>query len=128
MEASQKNSEPFDAFAKRQSTLKDQAAPVKERRIAKITWTKEPALAPAAGIYAAVDLVSRFANIDRHCGYIVLYQSDARAPFLVTRREDNYMTNDQAHQIELKRSQKAVDETWAQLARYCPNYDEHTTK
>ena len=119
----QKKSEKFNEFAKRLSQFNAQAGLVKERRIVKITWTKDPANAPVAGIYVAVDLVSRFANIDRHCGYMVLYQSDARAPYLVMRREDNYMSDEQAHQIELKHSELAVNETWAKLARNCPNYD-----
>lgn len=125
---SRKKSEPFGEFAKRAAEFNAQAGPVKERRIVKITWTKDPANAPAAGIYVAVDLVSRFANIDRHCGYIVLYQHDEKAPFLVARQEDNYLTNAQAHQIELKQSSQAVDGIWAQLSRNCPNYEERKAK
>lgn len=118
----QKELETLAAFTKRVTDFNTQAGPVKERRITKITWTKDPAHAPAAGIYAAVDLVSRFANVDRHCGYIVLYQGDALAPFQVMRQEDGYMTDDQARQIEKKQSRQAVDQLWAQVARNCPNY------
>jgi hypothetical protein len=118
----QRRLETFDAFASRVTKFNAEAGPVKERRIVKITWTKDPAHAPAAGIYAAVDLVSRFANIDRHCGYVVLYQRDALAPFRVMRQEDAYMSNEQARQIEEKKSRQAVDELWAQVAKNCPNY------
>ncbi|MET3116453.1 hypothetical protein AAKU64_000659 [Undibacterium sp. GrIS 1.8] len=128
MTEGQKKSIPFAEFANRLSQFNAQAGPVKERRIVKITWTKDPVNAPAAGIYAAVDLVSRFTNIDRHCGYMVLYQSDSRAPFLVMRQEDNYFTNEQAKQTELKQSHEAVDKVWAKLAQNCPNYDGHETK
>jgi len=124
----QKKSIPLDEFAKQLTEFNAEAGPVKERRIVKVTWTKDPANAPAPGIYAAVDLVSRFANVDRHCGFIVLYQRDARAPFLVARQEDNYMTNAQARQIELKQSRQAVDDVWSQLARNCPNYEVRKTK
>jgi hypothetical protein len=118
----QRRLETFDAFAKRVTKFNAQAGPVKERRIVKITWTKDPAHAPAAGVYAAVDLVSRFALIDRHGGYIVLYHRDAPAPFQVMREEDNYMTNEQSRQIEQTKSRQAVDQLWTQLARNCPNY------
>jgi hypothetical protein len=117
----QKRLETFDAFANRVTKFNAQAGSVKERRIVKITWTKDPAHAPAAGVYVAVDLVSRFANIDRHCGYIVLYQRDPPAPFQVMREEDNYMTNEQARQIEQTKSRQAVDQLWSQLASNCPN-------
>ena len=64
MTEGRKKSEPFDEFGKRVTEFNAQAGSVKERRIIKVTWTKDPANAPAAGIYAAVDLVSRFANLD----------------------------------------------------------------
>jgi hypothetical protein len=118
----QRRLEPLDAFADRVTKFNAQAGPVKERRIVKITWTKDPAHAPAAGVYAAVDLVSRFAHIDRHCGYVILYQSDSSTPFQVTRTEDAYITNEQARQIEQRKSLQAVDQLWTQLARNCPNY------
>ena len=118
----QRRLETFDAFASRVTKFNVEAGPVKQRRIVKITWTEDPAHAPAAGIYAAVDLVSRFANVDRHCGYVVLYQRDAPAPFRVMRQEDAYMTNEQARQIEATKSRQAVDELWAQVAKNCPNY------
>ncbi len=128
MTEGQKKPEPFDEFAKRVTEFNAQAGPVKERRIIKVTWTKDPANAPGPGIYVAVDLVSRFTNIDRHCGFIVLYQRDAGAPFQVARQEDNYITDAQARQIELKRSPQAVNDIWGQLARNCPNYEGSKTK
>ena len=93
----------------------------------KITWTKDPANAPAPGVYAAVDLASRFDNIDRHCGYIVLYQNNASTPFLVVHQEDNYITNAHARQIAMKQSPQAVDEIWERLSKNCPNYPAATS-
>src|SRR5436190_6568464 len=61
------------------------AGAVVERRITTITWNKDPPNAPKPGVYVALDLVSRFAQVDRHCGYLVLYQTDAGQPFTVMR-------------------------------------------
>jgi hypothetical protein len=96
---------------------------VKERRIVKLTWTKDPANAPAPGVYAVLDLASRFENIDRHCGYIILYQPDGGAPFLVQRFEQNFITNADAQTIALKQSVQALYQTWLNLSKRCPNYD-----
>jgi hypothetical protein len=122
MADSQKALETFERFSKRVREFKAQAGAAKVRRVVKITWTKDPANAPAPGVYAAVDLASQFENIDRHCGYIVLYQRDAASPFLVVRQEDNYITNENARQIATKQSPLAVEEIWGRLSRHCPNY------
>jgi hypothetical protein len=122
MTENQRAQEKFDRFSKRVREFNTRAGTVKERRILEITWTKDPANAPAPGVYAAVDLASRFENIDRHCGYIVLYQSDASVPFLVMRQEQNFITNKDARQIAMKQSPSAVDEVWGKLSRSCPNY------
>jgi hypothetical protein len=122
MTEGQRAQESFDRFSKRVAEFNAEAGAVKERRILKVTWTKDPAKAPAPGVYAAVDLGSRFDNIDRHCGYIVLYQSSASAPFLIVRQEDNYITNEHARQIAMKQSPQAVDEIWRGLSKNCPNY------
>ena len=118
----QKAIQTFEQFAERLAEFNADAGPVKERRIVRVTWTKDPRAAPAPGIYAAVDLVSRFANIDRHCGYIVLYQPDALTSFRVARQEDGFITNAQVQQIERTQSRGAVEALWAQIARKCPNY------
>src|SRR5439155_9094548 len=96
-------------FSDRIGKFNAKAGAVKERRIVKVTWTKNPAQAPAPGVYAAIDLISRFANIDRHCGYIVLYQPPAGGDFRVTRQEDNYLDNATAESIAKDRSQADVD-------------------
>jgi hypothetical protein len=50
------------------------AGPLKFWRVSKMTWTKDPARAPLPGIYAAIDLVAAFANVDRDCSYMVLFR------------------------------------------------------
>jgi hypothetical protein len=100
----------------------EMAGAVVERRIVKVTWTKDPTNAPAPGLYAAVDLASRFANIDRHCGYIILYQPPEGGDFRVMREEESFMDNAQAQQMERDRSRAVLDQAWAQLSKRCPNY------
>lgn len=122
MTESQRSQETFDQFSERVKEFNAQAGAATERRILKVIWTKDPANAPAPGVYAAVDLASHFEKIDRHCGYIVLYQSRAGMPFLVTRQEDNFITNEHARQIAMEQSPQSVDEIWSRLSRNCPNY------
>ena len=74
--------------------------------------------APLPGIYAALDLVSRFANIDRHCGYLVLYQAPSGGVFQIMRQEDNFLDNVTAKQS----SPEEVDKIWAGLSAHCPGY------
>lgn len=113
---------PFSAFATDLREFNTLAGAVKERRVIKITWTKDPANAPAPGVYAAVDLVSRFAEIDRHCGYLVLYQASDGDAFKVMRQESYYFPNAEAHRVERQKSRAAVDTLWSELAAHCPNY------
>jgi Protein of unknown function (DUF4019) len=126
--ASQRALETFDRFSKRVREFNAEAGAAKERRILKITWTKDPAHAPAPGVYAAVDVASRFENVARHCGYVVLYQRDAASSFLIVRQEDNYITNENARQIAMKQSSQALNEIWGRLSKNCPNYPATATE
>ena len=119
--------ESFDRFSKRIGEFNATAGAAKQRRIVKITWTKDPAKAPAPGVYAAVDLASRFDKVDRHCGYIVLYQSNPSTPFLVVHQEDNYITNEHAQKIATTQSPQALDDLWERLSKNCPNYSGATS-
>jgi len=114
--------QPFADFARDLATFNGRAGNVAERRIVAVTWTKDPAQAPKPGIYAAMDIVSRFANIDRYCGYVVVYQPPAGGPFRVGREEANFMTNADAATIERQQSSAAVEAAWSQLSARCPNY------
>jgi hypothetical protein len=113
---------PFVSFARDLASFNSSAGAVVERRIVNVTWTKDPAQAPKPGVYAAIDIVSRFANIDRDCGYVVVYQPPAGGAFRVGREEVNVMTNADAATIERQQSAAAVETVWSQLAARCPNY------
>ena len=113
--------QPFAAFSDRLSQFNALAGAVKERRIVTVTWTDNPAHAPFPGVYAALDLVSRFANIDRHCGYLVLYRAPSATSFQVMREEDNFLDNDTAAGIA-RQSSAAVDSAWAKASANCPGY------
>lgn len=114
--------ESLQAFSARLQKFNALAGSVKDRQIIKITWTKDPAQAPARGIYAAIDLTSHFSNIDRHCGYIVLYQKAVGDEFSVMRSEENFLDNVTAKTIASKQSASGVDQAWAQISAKCPNY------
>jgi hypothetical protein len=116
----QRTDTKYDEFVKRTAAFNQMAGAVKERRITKVTWTKDPAQAPAPGIYAAIDLRSRFENVDRHCGYLMLYQPDTSTAFKVMRQEDNFMSNADALKISEQKSVGEVDRLWAQVSGNCP--------
>lgn len=105
----------LSAFSERLREFNAHAGAVVERRIVTVTWTKNQD-APLPGIYAALDLVSRFANIDRHCGYLVLYQAPSGGVFQIMRQEDNFLDNVTAKQS----SPEEVDKIWAGLQLTAP--------
>ncbi len=77
------------------------AGKVLSREVSKITWYNYPPTSPTPGIYAAADYVSRFENIDIHCGYVAwLKQNDGG--FRIVREEENYI--DKATQAGMKES------------------------
>jgi hypothetical protein len=92
------------------------------RDILKVTWTKDPAAAPFRGVYAAIDIASQFVRIDRHCGFVVLYQKPSGGDFEILRQERNFIDNATAAKIEQEQSRGALDHIWAALAVNCPNY------
>lgn len=114
--------QPFSAFSERLRQFNALAGAVIERRIVTVTWTKNPAHAPLSGVYVALDLVSRFANIDRHCGFLVLYQAASGGPFQVMREENNFLDNAAAARVAKQSSSAMVDTTWSRLSAHCPGY------
>ena len=119
----QRKDAPFSTFSNDLRKFNASAGSVVERRITYVTWTKDPPNAPGPGVYVALDLVSRFAKIDRHCGFLVLHQAPSGGPFRVTARENNSMPNDVAAIMAKRSSAAAVDRAWAKHAtQYCPNY------
>jgi hypothetical protein len=117
-----KSGQPFPAFATNVAKFNALAGAVKARQVIKITWTKDPANAPTPGVYAAIDLTSRYAEIDRHCGFLILYQAPDGDPFRVMRQESNFMGNAEARRLEHEKSRAAVDALWIELSAHCPNY------
>ncbi|MCC7266882.1 MAG: DUF4019 domain-containing protein [Caulobacteraceae bacterium] len=111
------------SYATRVAKFNSKAGRALERRLTHATWSKDPPSLPEPGVYVAFDLVSRFAKIDRHCGYIVLFQSSLGGDFQVVRVEETYMDNMTAKQLAAKKSQGAVDEAWAAGSSSCPNYE-----
>ncbi len=122
LEDGNKALQSFASFSRELSDFNKKAGLVVERRIVNVTWTKDPAQAPKPGVYAAIDLKSRFANIDRHCGYIVAYQASPGGAFKVAREESNFLTNADAASSEHQQSKATVEAAWAQLSSHCPNY------
>jgi hypothetical protein len=95
-----KRNQTLAQFTEDAQRFKALAGPVKFWRVLKVTWTKDPARALFPGVYAAIDLAGQFANVDRDCGYMVLYQQSAGGDFSIMRRENNYLDNETARKIE----------------------------
>jgi hypothetical protein len=110
------------AFVKREADTRGAIGPIRGRRLLKVTWSKNPKRAPQQGVYAAIDLSSRFAEADRHCGYIILHQPVEGGPFRVNNALQVYLDNKTAQGILQKQSLAALDAIWAKAASACPNY------
>jgi Protein of unknown function (DUF4019) len=123
-----KRTMPFDRFVQESKTFHAQSGPLTQRTFLKVTWTKDPASAPIPGIYAAIDVASHYQNVDRHCGYVVLYQKNDGDKFGVMREESNFIDNAMARNIEQQKSRAELDRMWAKLAANCPNYDAVSAK
>jgi hypothetical protein len=117
-----RTSQPITQFTDHNRQFHQKSGSLVQRRIVKITWTKDPAQAPFPGVYAAIDVAARFANVDRYCGYIVLYRKPAGGPFEVMREESNFIDNATADAIVHKQSQAVLDTAWARLSANCPNF------
>jgi hypothetical protein len=128
MSEGNKHAVPFGQFLDRSQALHARSGALRQRSILKVTWTKDPAAAPLPGIYAAIDVASRYENIDRHCGYVVLYQKNEGDDFQVMRQEANFIDNAMALKIEQEKSRAELDRLWAKLAANCPNYDAGSAK
>ena len=111
-----------EQFAREHAASRDQAGAPRDRTILMVTWTRDPADAPFPGVYAAVDVSERHANVDRQCGYLMWYQKPEGGPFRLMRIETALMTNAVAAKIEAEKGRAEVDRAWAQTSSYCPNY------
>jgi hypothetical protein len=92
--------ETLELFTQNSQKFRAVAGPSKFWRVQKVTWTKDPARAPFPGFYAAIDLTAQFANADRYCGYIVVYQRPEGGNFTIMRRESTYLDNATARSID----------------------------
>lgn len=117
-----KSHTPFDDYKTNVARTQTELGAVVERRFVKVTWTKDSPNAPMPGIYAAIDIASRFANAERHCGYLILYQPDTGGDFQIMREESNFIKNSAFADIAHTKSQAEADAIWAQLSANCPNY------
>jgi hypothetical protein len=122
MDDAAKSSIPVTVFVEQSEKFRSQAGPLLERKLLKFTWLKDPTNAPFPGVYAAVDIATKFEKIDRNCGYIVLYQRPSGGAFHVMRAESNFIDNATARQIETTQSKSELDKAWAELSRNCPNF------
>lgn len=111
--------QPFLKFAEAGLKFNQRAGTVRERRIVKVTWTKDPAQVLLPGVYVALDDVARFTNIDRFCGFLILYQPPSGGAFQVMREESNVLDNATALAIEQQHSRAGLDQAWAQLSSHC---------
>lgn len=109
-------------YADRLTQFNTQAGAVLERRITRQTWSKDPAASPGPGTYVAFDLISRFDRIERHCGYLVLFQAPRGGEFRIVRTEEAFLDNATANQIADQQSAEAVEDAWDALSATCPNY------
>lgn len=113
---------PYAQFEEQSKKFQAQAGPLRRREVLKITWTKDPADAPYPGVYAAIDEAAIFRDVDRQCGYIILYQRPAGGPFEVMRVETNFIDNTSAATIARTQSPAELDRIWAALSANCPNF------
>lgn len=117
-----RKSRPLAQFIQQNHEFRERSGPMLQRKIAKVTWTKDPAAAPFPGVYAAIDIAAHFAKVDRYCGYVVLYQRPSGGDFEIMRQEGNFIDNATAEKIERQQSRAVLDSRWAALAANCPNY------
>jgi hypothetical protein len=113
---------PAARFHEEARKFNDVAGHLLRRRMLVSTWAKDPPGAPKAGIYVVFDVAAQFANVDRECGSVMLYQPPAGGSFKVMRSENYFMDNRTAQQIELSRSHQALVEEWARISASCPKF------
>ncbi len=121
MTPSYRNARPLSQLSDEVREFNVLAGRVQQRQILRVTWTKDPADPPTPGVYAFVDLKSRFADVDRHCGSIVLYQEPSGGDFLVLHERSYFIDNSDASEIAHKLSDGGLKAAWAKVSSACQN-------
>ena len=85
--ASQKSVVPLDRWLAHMEAFYGRAGAPQGRTLRQVTWYRNPPDAPP-GIYAAVDLSSRFSGLSLHCGYVA-WREQPDGSFEVVREEEN---------------------------------------
>ncbi len=114
---------PYGQFRQEGEQFKAQAGPLQLRKLLKVTWTKDPASAPYPGVYAAVDETASYRNVDRQCGYVIIYQAPPGGALNVMRTESNFISNASAAKIAQTQSPAELNRLWAMLSANCPNFE-----
>lgn len=94
------------------------SGPVVRHAITRTTWTKDAPNGPAPGVYAAIDISSRYVKVDRHCGTLIMYQPPAGGDFRVMREDFTWIDNASASRF----TGREIETYWAQVSARCPNY------
>ncbi len=118
-----KRGQTLETFTQIQTKTTERSGPSSHWKVTKITWAKSSTGTRLPGPYVAIDLIGKYENADRNCGYIVVYQPPSGGDFTVMRREILVLDNTSAREIETTRSKAELDRIWAQVSSVCPNYD-----
>ncbi|MEM6475713.1 MAG: DUF4019 domain-containing protein [Pseudomonadota bacterium] len=113
---------PLAQFREVRSRTRAETGAETERNIVKVAWTKDAPSAPQLGTYVAIDTSARYENVERHCGYVVLYQEPGSDTFLVVRTEEALLPNATFNQIAEQNTPLQASLIWNIMARNCPNY------
>jgi Protein of unknown function (DUF4019) len=109
-------------FRSDRAQARTQRGPLIARDLIKITWTKDSPAVPYPGTYLAIDASARFTEVDRFCGYTILYLSPGAQDFTVMRLQEASIDNASYAQIASQNSDLQALLVWRALARSCPNY------
>ena len=70
-----------------------------KRKIVKVSWYNNPHSSPQPGLYAKVDYVSQFENIDIHCGHLT-WRHEKKDRYHLVSEAENYI--DKVSQVNMK--------------------------
>ena len=91
-----------DLFRSQTAAFNVAAGAPGERRVVRLTWERDPADAPAPGLYVAADFVARFPNLRLHCGYL-MWHREADGRFKIVREEQSFIDEATARQMTPER-------------------------